>query len=64
MNTTLEGPQDEVMAVILRCHNRVLELCPRVLTNISLDERPGYENRLAGKVRDVEELLGKKLERE
>jgi uncharacterized protein YqgV (UPF0045/DUF77 family) len=64
MNTTIEGEPDEVMAVIMRCHRRMLELAPRVMTNITIDERKGATGRLTGKVKDVEELLGKKLERE
>lgn len=63
MNTTVEGETDEVMEVILRCHRRMLELAPRVLTNISIDDRRGATGRLEGKVRDVEELLGKRLRR-
>jgi uncharacterized protein (TIGR00106 family) len=32
MHTTIEGDSDRVMDVILRCHRRMLELAPRVLT--------------------------------
>jgi len=63
MNTTIEGEPDEVMEVILRCHRRMLELAPRVLTSIAIDERKGVAGRIIGKVKDVEEVLGKKLER-
>lgn len=64
MQTTVEGDPEQVMAVILRCHRRVLELAPRVLTHITLDERKGATGRLEGKVADVEEVLGRKLSRE
>ena len=64
MHTTIEGDADEVMDVILRCHRKVLELAPRVLTSITIDDRKGATGRIVGKVRDVEELLGKKLARE
>ncbi|MGA8109550.1 MAG: MTH1187 family thiamine-binding protein [Acidobacteriaceae bacterium] len=63
MGTTVEGEREQVMEVILACHERVLELAPRVLTNITLDERRGATGRLEGKVRDVEEILGKRLRR-
>jgi uncharacterized protein (TIGR00106 family) len=63
MNTTIEGEAVEVMDVIMRCHRRVLELAPRVLTSITIDERKGATQRLDGKVKDVEEVLGKRLER-
>jgi uncharacterized protein (TIGR00106 family) len=61
MHTTIEGDADQVMDVILRCHRRVLELAPRVLTSITIDDRKGATGRMEGKVKDVEELLGKKL---
>ena len=64
MHTTIEGDADQVMDVILRCHRRVLELAPRVLTSITIDERKGATGRIEGKVKDVEEVLGKRLERE
>jgi len=64
MNTTIEGEPEQVMEVIMHCHRRMLELVPRVLTNISIDDRKGATGRLAGKVKDVEEVLGKRLARE
>jgi uncharacterized protein (TIGR00106 family) len=63
MQTTIEGEPEQVMEVILRCHRRVLELAPRVLTHIAIDERRGATGRLEGKVRDVEEIVGKPLRR-
>lgn len=63
MQTTVEGDPERVMEVILACHRRVLELAPRVLTHIAIDERKGAAGRLEGKVRDVEEALGKQLGR-
>jgi uncharacterized protein (TIGR00106 family) len=61
MQTVIEGETDKVLNVILECHHRVLELAPRVLTNITLDDRKGATGRLEGKVRDVEEIMGKQL---
>jgi uncharacterized protein (TIGR00106 family) len=61
MQTVIEGETDQVLSVILECHHRVLELAPRVLTNITLDDRKGATGRLEGKVRDVEEIMGKQL---
>jgi len=63
MATTVEGEPEQVMEVILRCHRRVLEMAPRVLTHIAIDERRGATGRLEGKVRDVEEIVGKPLRR-
>jgi uncharacterized protein (TIGR00106 family) len=64
MQTTVEGELEEVMAVILRCHTRMRELSPRVLTHITLDDRKDAWGRLEGKVRDVIEILGKDLSHE
>jgi len=64
MHTTIEGDAEEVMNVIMRCHRRMLELAPRVLSSITIDDRKGASGRLEGKVKDVEEVLGKRLERE
>lgn len=63
MHTTIEGDSDRVMEVILRCHRRMLELAPRVLTSITIDDRKGAAGRLEGKVKDVEHILGKPLSR-
>jgi uncharacterized protein YqgV (UPF0045/DUF77 family) len=41
----------------------MMELAPRVLTTISIDDRKGATGRLKGKVEDVEKQLGKKLRR-
>ncbi|MGA7521160.1 MAG: MTH1187 family thiamine-binding protein [Acidobacteriaceae bacterium] len=63
MQTTVEGDADAVTETILACHRRMLELAPRVLTHIAIDERKGATGRLEGKVRDVEEVVGKPLRR-
>jgi uncharacterized protein (TIGR00106 family) len=64
MQTTVEGERDQVMALIMDCHRRLLDLAPRVLTHIAIDERKGAVGRLTGKVADVEEVLGRKLSHE
>lgn len=64
MQTTVEGEEGEVMGLIMACHRRALELAPRVVTHIAIDDRPGVEDRLTGKVREVEEVLGKELSHE
>lgn len=64
MQTTVEGSAEEVMPLILKCHQRMLEIAPRVLTHIAIDDRNGAEDRLAGKVTDVEKILDRKLSSE
>lgn len=63
METTVEGDPETVMRTILACHRKMLEMAPRVLTHIAIDERKGATGRLEGKVGDVEEVLGKPLRR-
>jgi len=57
MQTTIEGEPDQVFALIRRCHDRMRELAPRVLTSITIDDRRGATGRLEGKVADVEAVL-------
>lgn len=63
MQTVLEGDEELVLATIMKCHHRMRELSARVLTTITIDDREGATGRLKGKVQDVEEHLGKHLER-
>jgi uncharacterized protein (TIGR00106 family) len=64
MQTTLEGEASEVMDLIMRCHLRMRERAPRVLTHITIDDREGAEGRLKGKVQDVIDTLGRDLNHE
>ncbi len=63
MATEIEGDWDEVMAVIKAAHEVGRRFSGRVLTHIAIDDREGFEGRLEGKVKDVEALAGKRLER-
>ena len=57
MFTNVEGEWDEVMDVIRRCVERVLEGAPRASVTMKLDVRPGTTDGLTSKVRAVEEHL-------
>ncbi|WP_319547846.1 MTH1187 family thiamine-binding protein [Desulfogranum marinum] len=57
MQTTIEGEQSDVMELIMKCHNLMMERAPRVLTSITLDDRKGATGRMEGKVADVEAVL-------
>jgi uncharacterized protein (TIGR00106 family) len=63
MQTTIEGEPDAVMDTIMKCHRHMRERAPRVLTTITIDDRAGAENRLWGKVTDVEAVLGREVGR-
>jgi uncharacterized protein (TIGR00106 family) len=59
MATTVEGGEDEVMELIMRCHQAGRKAAPRVLTSITIDDREGATGRLTGKIEDVERILGR-----
>ncbi len=63
MGTVIEGEWDEVMGLIKKCHQTLLAEWPRVLTSISIDDRGEKKGMLEGKLKSVEEKLGKKLEK-
>lgn len=61
MGTVLEGEYDDVMGVIRVCHARVMEMSPRAVTTIRIDDRKGAVGTIEKKIESVERLLGKKL---
>ena len=61
MGTVLEGRWDEVMDTVRKCHEYVMDGSQRAVTNISIDDRKGAQNRIEEKVRSVERRLGKDL---
>jgi len=61
LGTLVEGEWDEVMELVKRCHLAMREDFNRVLTRISIDDRKGYTGRITGKVRDIEDVLGRKI---
>jgi uncharacterized protein (TIGR00106 family) len=63
MGTVLEGDYDVVMTVVRKCHMRIMELCPRVMTTVRVDDRRGVQNALEKKIASVEEKVGKELKK-
>ncbi|MBI5025238.1 MAG: MTH1187 family thiamine-binding protein [Nitrospirae bacterium] len=61
MGTVVEGEWDAVMGLIQKCHKRMMELCDRAITTISIDDRKGKPSRLNEKVASVERRIGKPL---
>ncbi len=59
MGTSVEGQWDEVMNLIKKCRNKLLESSNRIYLTIKIDERTGATNQLTGKVKSVKEKLGK-----
>ncbi len=64
MQTTVEGDDADIMALILECHRYMRGKAKRVITHIAIDDREGAKGRLAGKVASVEKALGRKLAHE
>lgn len=64
MQTTVEGEEQRVMAVIMACHRKMKTVAPRVLTSITIDDRTGATGRLEGKVKDVESELNREIPHE
>lgn len=57
MFTNVEGPWDEVMALLKACVEKVGEEAPRVSVVVKLDVRPGHDDALTSKVASVERHL-------
>lgn len=56
--TNIEGPWDEVMAVVKRCHEVVHEMgAPRITSTLKLGTRTDREQSMDDKVASVEALL-------
>jgi uncharacterized protein (TIGR00106 family) len=57
MFTNVEGPWDDVMALIKACVDRLAEVAPRVSVVIKLDVRPGHDHAITDKVTRIEAHL-------
>ena len=61
MSTIVEGEWDEVMAVIKACRDELARDSKRLSVNISIDDRVGATGSLEGKIKSVEEKLGREV---
>ncbi len=62
MGTIIEGSWDDCMGLIKKCHEEVMKNAPRLVSNISIDLRPGKpQDRLTEKLKSIEKRLEKKL---
>jgi uncharacterized protein (TIGR00106 family) len=58
--TNIEGPWDEVMAVVKRCHEEVHAMgAPRITSTLKVGTRNDREQGMDDKIRSVENLLRK-----
>jgi uncharacterized protein (TIGR00106 family) len=63
LGTTIEGEWDEVMAVIKRCYEVLATDCNRIACTVKMDYRKGHAGAIEGKVKSVEEKLGRALKK-
>ena len=63
MGTVIEGEWDDVMKLVKKCHTIIMKTEERVVTSITIDDRPGKPNRIDEKVKSIERRLGKSLKK-
>jgi uncharacterized protein (TIGR00106 family) len=63
MGTVIEGNWDDVLGIIRKCHEQVLDDSPRIVTTIRIDDRPGKTDMLTSKIGAVEKRLGKEVKK-
>ena len=61
MGTLVEGEAPMVWHLLRDCHEAVGAMSSRVETRIVIDDKKGAAGRLSGKVKDVEDVLGRRL---
>lgn len=57
MGTCIEGEWEDVMGVVTRCFEKMKEDSSRIYMTLKVDYRRGYNGRLTGKVKSLEEKL-------
>lgn len=57
MGTSVEGEWEEVMGVVTECFYELKKDCNRIYMTIKVDYRKGAGERLAGKVKSLEEKV-------
>jgi len=63
MGTVIEGEWDEVMAVVEKCFEKMSTDCNRISVAMKIDYRKDAQERIKGKVRSVEDKLGRELKK-
>lgn len=61
MSTLIEGEWEPVISLINRCRLLLRRQHARVYIIMTVDDRKGARNRLAGKIRSVERQLGREV---
>jgi uncharacterized protein (TIGR00106 family) len=61
--TCIEGEWDEVLPLVRRCHERLREQSPHVMTTLHIEDEEGARDKLRYNVDYIAEKLGKAPER-
>jgi len=61
MSTVIEGEWNEIISLINKCRLKLRKKNSRIYMILTMDDRKGAKNRLTGKVRSLEEKLGRKI---
>jgi len=61
MGTIVEGEFDELQALIGKCFHALEEVSDRISLTAKFDSRKGRDGRLQGKIRSVEQKIGRSL---
>jgi uncharacterized protein (TIGR00106 family) len=61
--TCIEGEWDEVMTVVRRCHERMRQISPHVVTTVRIEDDEGATDKLRRNIASVEEKAGRRLHR-
>ena len=63
MGTLVEGEWDEVMDLVNRCRNRLIQDNERLYIVLKIDDHNGRTGKLKGKIKSVENRLGRELDK-
>lgn len=63
MGTILEGDYQPVMAVVENCFIELQKDCNRISVTLKIDYRPGNASRLNSKVKRIESILGRPVQK-
>ena len=58
LGTCIEGEWSQVIPLIEKCHQRVRQLAPHVLTEIKIEDDEGSTNKLRRNITSIEEKIG------
>lgn len=61
--TCIEGEWDEVMTLVRRCHERVRQDSPHVITTLKIEDQQGASDQLRQNIAAVEKKLGQPAQR-